>query len=154
MLVYLWYTLITPVSVGMPVITIIYIVQTCSYLPNTKITWPSPNTRQFCWTICETLIPPAILVIRWKRNCCKKFTCTVICPAYVSMSVKTKLAVVQSHLYLLNINTCTLQHLLYDTSMPPCLQSKCDMYSWFYAVLASSYFLNNQIISAGLDTVT
>ena len=38
MLVYLWYTLITPASVGMPVITIIYIVQTCSYLPNAKIT--------------------------------------------------------------------------------------------------------------------
>ena len=47
MLVKLWCTLITPAAVGMPVITIIYIVQTCSYLPNTKITWPSPNTRQF-----------------------------------------------------------------------------------------------------------
>ena len=70
------------------------------------------------------------------------------------MSVKTKLAVVQSRLYLLNINTSTLQHLLYDTSMPPCLQSKCDRYSWFYVVIARSYFLNNQIISARLDNVT
>lgn len=166
-----------------------------------------------CWTICETLIPPAILVIRWKRSCCTNsslfihthillspphlhsvaipmtrvhptyvgvpaklllaqsnnpyipctkrslpwywHTCdTFICPAYVSMSVKTKLAVVQSRLYLLNINTSTLQHLLYDTSMPPCLQSKCDRYSWFYVVIERSYFLNNQIISARLDTVT
>ena len=208
MLVYLWYTLITPASVGMPVITIIYIVQTCLYLPNTKITWPSPNTRQFCWTIYETLIPPATLVIRWKRSFCANsslfihthillspphlhsvaipmtrvhptyvgvpaklllaqsnnlyipctkrslpwywHTCdTFICPAYVSMSVKTKLAVVQSRLYLLNINTSTLQHLLYDTSMPPCLQSKCDRYSWLYAVLARSYFWTIRLFQLG-----
>lgn len=105
MLVKLWCTLITPAAVGMPVITIIYIVQTCSYLPNTKITWPSPNTRQFYWTICETLIPPAILVIRWKRSCCTNSSLSIHTHILLSPPHLHSVVIPMTHVYILPLLT-------------------------------------------------
>ena len=196
MLVYLWYTLITQASVGMPVITIIYIdlhplpdsfvgqsmkhsyhqppwwsgekeaavlTPACSF---THTHSAVSSTSPLCFYTYDTCVHstsvdmPGKCLLAQSNNpyipCTKRslpwywHACdTFICRAYVSMSVKTKLAVVQSCVYLLNINTSTLQHLLYDTSMPPCLQSKCDRYSWLYAVLAHSYFWTIRLFQLG-----